>query len=334
MKKRWKLFAKIAVGIVLFQLLADGLHAIYVARSAAAWEASVEREPNGALKDCDAYLLPAKKVTKQENEPPSPSTALLMVHGINASPRHYDNLAPALAERGYTCRVMRLPRFVEPLDSYRQTTSVEWVSAVHEELLALRKDFDRVGIVGHSLGGATTIGTLLDHPGSADFAVLLAPAVAVSNSRSPLLSTRSWHEIAQSVLLFSDTVQSPYPLDCRDENKTEHPGRTPFTPAVVVDQLFELMDRNEPRAAEWKVPVTMILSSTDPVVSTPAAKAYFESIGIEDKELLVLDWSGHAIPLDQEWETVVGAIAMRAQKQEEPSQIDTINSDASDLILE
>lgn len=323
MKKRWKLFAKIAVGMVLFQLLADGLHAIYVARSAATWEATVEREPNGVLKGCEAYLLPAAKTTDEDE---STTTALLMVHGINASPRHYDNLAPALAERGYTCRVMRLPRFAEPLDSYRQTTSPDWVEAVHQELLALRKDHDRVGVVAHSLGGATTIGTLLDHPEAADFAVLLAPAVAVSDSRSPILSTRSWHEISQDLLLFTNTVKSPYPLDCRDENKSDHPGRSPFTPAVVIDQLFQLMDRNAPRAAEWTVPLTMILSSTDPVVSTPAAKAYFEAMGVEDKKLIVLDWSGHAIPLDQEWKTVVEAIVMRDKQPEESSQGEATNA--------
>ncbi len=320
MKKRWNLFAKIAVGLVLFQLLADGLHAIYIARSAAAWEASVEREPNGVLKGCDAYLLPAVELTEEEANSTTARTVLLMVHGINASPRHYDNLAPALAKQGYACRVMRLPRFAEPLDSYRQTTSREWVAAVDDELFSLRKKYDRVGVVAHSLGGATVIETLLDHPEAADFAVLLAPALAVSDSRSPILSTRSWHEISQKLLLFTNTVQSPYPLDCRDPNKSDHPGRTPFTPAVVIDQLFELMDRNEPRSAEWKTPVTMILSSTDPVVSTPTARGYFESMGIKDKKLIMLERSGHAIPLDQEWRTVVEAIAMRARRQSQTTE--------------
>lgn len=311
MKKRWKLFAKILVAVVVFQLLADGIYAWYVSASVAKWEKSVERE-NGVLKGCDAYLLPAKV-----NEPAEGTrTVLLLVHGINASPRHYDLLAPALAEQGFTCRAMRLPGFVEPLSEYHKTTAAAWLEAVHQELIALQVDYDRVGIVAHSLGGATAIGVLLDHPEDADFAVLLAPAVAVSNSRSPVFSTRTWHEISQRLFWFTDTMQSPYPLNCQMPSKTDHPGRTPFTPAVVVDELFQLMDRNGPRAAEWQVPVTMILSSADPVVNTPVAKAYFEAMPVDDKSLVLLENSGHAIPLDQEWELVVEAIVRQAAKQD------------------
>lgn len=310
MNKRWKLILKIVVGFIVIHLLTDAIYAWYVARSASAWEKLVVRDENGVLKGCEAFTVPAKSDVDT-------GVGIVLLHGINASPRHYDLVAAELAERGYTCRCMRLPGFAEPLTNYRKSNYLQWIDAVHNELSDLRKTHDRVGIVGHSLGGATTIGALLDKPELADFCVLLAPAVKVSDSRSPLLSTRTWHEISQRTLFFVDMVSSPYGMDCKDETKQSHPGQTLFTPTVVIDQLFDLMDKNLPRPDEWKVPVTMIVSSSDVVVSTSAAKKYFNELGVEDKKLVELTNTGHELPLDIQWQEVVDLIVERAAPNDE-----------------
>lgn len=298
------------VGLALFalvgvHLLGDAFYAAYVAASIDAYEASVERDPSGVLAGCDAYDLPPS------GDAPA-GVALLLVHGLNASPRHYDLLAPALAERGHHCRVMRLPGFAEPVHRYRESRADDWLAAVAEELAALRNQHERVGLVAHSLGGATAIGVLLDDPDAADFAVLLAPAVAVSCARSPLLSARGWHEVSDRTLLFTRVLKSPYEMDCRAPGRTDHVGRGKFTPKSIVGSLFELIDSNGPRAASFVTPFTMILSSDDPIVDTPAAQRYYAAAGTTDKELIVLERSGHALLLDQEWETVVEAIDRRA----------------------
>ncbi|QDT70805.1 Thermostable monoacylglycerol lipase [Planctomycetes bacterium MalM25] len=313
MNKRWKWVVVALAGLVAVQLLIDGLHAAYVAVSLRSWEASVERDADGVLAGCGAYSLPAGG-----DREPSGGVAVLLVHGINASPRHYDLVAPALAERGVACRVMRLPGFAEPLPAYAQTTSDRWVAEVTAELAALRKKHERVGLVAHSLGGAVAIQTLIDQPEAADFAVLLAPAVAVSSSRSPVGTTRFWHDFGRTVFVFTGTLRSPYPMDCRDPQRSDHPGRTPFTPIAVVEELFRLMDRNRPEAERFVTPVSLFVSTTDPVVDTPSAEAYFGEIGSEDKRLIELEQSGHAIPLDQEWQSVVDEIAARSFEAADP----------------
>lgn len=299
--KRWKWIGLVVLAIVAVQLLLDGLHAGYVAWTASRWEATVERDANGVLAGCDAYeLAPTGDASK--------NAAVLLVHGINASPRHYDLIAPALAERGYAVRVMRLPGFCEPLPLYAKSTSEQWVAAVSEELSTLRSTHEHVGLVGHSLGGAVSIGTLLENPDAADYAVLLAPAVAVSDARSPVLSTRSWHEFAQAVFVFTRTLSSPFAMDCHDESRHGHPGGVPFTPVAVVDSLFGLMDRNLSAAESFDTPVVMLLSNHDRVINTQAAADYFERMASTEKELIRLDNCGHEIPLDHDWPAVVEAI--------------------------
>ena len=300
-KSRWKRGAKFLFALLLLFLAADFIHAVYVQARISRWEATAERDEEGVLAGCKAYELPA---TNGSN-----NAAILFVHGINASPRHYDHLAPALNSHRNMCRVMRLPGFAEPIEAYRKTTAKGWITAVQNELKELRASHDRVGVVAHSLGGAVAVGALLEEPDSVDFAVLLAPAIEVSSARSPFFSTRTWHEFGVRTFWFTNTFYSPFTIDTRDPNVKDWPGRTPYTPVSVIEELYRLMDQNRPRAKEFRTPVLMVLSHTDRVVSTSAAKDYFRAIGSERKSLLMLKESGHAIPVDQEWEKVVKEIA-------------------------
>ncbi|TWT86937.1 Alpha/beta hydrolase family protein [Pseudobythopirellula maris] len=309
--RRLRRLAAVALALVGLQLLGDLVYSAYIAAAIEAWEETVAWNADGVREGCGAHSLGPV-------DDPS-ATALLLVHGFNASPRHWDLIAPELAERGFAVRVMRLPGFCERVSEYADSRAEEWVAAVTKELAQLREKHDRVGVVAHSLGGATTIGALLDgapldgaergDDPMVDFAVLLAPAVKVSSARAPIGTTRFWHEFSKRAFLFTDTLRSPYDMDCHDESRLGWPGRTPFSPIAVVDSLYGLMDRNAPRAELFRTPLLMVLSKSDIIVDTAAAAAYYERIPSETKELLVLENSGHAIPLDYQWREVMEAIA-------------------------
>lgn len=292
--KRWAVRGVLGLGgFVLLWLIGDMMHAAYIACAIDAWKDSVEQTDQGVIAGCEAFDLPPADGAE-------PLGAVLLVHGFNASPRHWELVAPELAESGLHVRAMRLPRFAEPFSLSSDRDPDEWVEAVAGELAALRDKHERVGVVGHSLGGAVTIRALIDDPDAADWAVLVAPAVAVSSARSPVLSTRTWHEVSQRVLLSTNVVKSPFPMDCRVEGRTDWPGRMPFSSAQIVDALFELLDRNAPDAEQFTTPVTMLVAKEDRIVDTPAATAYFERLGSSDKNLVVLDDSGHEVPLDKQ----------------------------------
>lgn len=296
--RRWlRFFVRLGVGLVILVVSIDFIYSRVVAQRIEAWEATVDRDANGVQRNCETYTLG------------SGDTALLFVHGINDSPRCWDNLTGALAKRNFTCRAMRLPGFAQSVDEYAKYGHQDWIAAVDKELTALRANHQRVGIVAHSLGGAVTIGQLRERPESAEFAVLLAPGVAVSNERSPLLSTRAWHNIARRLLWFSQTTWSPFDIDCHDPTIETYAGRMPCTPLVVVDELFALMDANLPRAEELETPLLMVLTRDDRVIDWQAAADYFERIGADEKQLMYLDDSGHSITVDHNWPQVVDAIA-------------------------
>jgi esterase/lipase len=297
MRKRTKIALLVLCGLVGVWLLGDLTYSSIVARRIKNWEASVVRDRDGVEQGCGAYTIG------------SGETAVLLIHGINDSPYCYHRMAPRLAEEGFTCRVMRLPGFAQPIDRYARATKQQWLAAVKREIRALRQDHRRVAIVAHSLGGAVTIACLLEDPKAVDAVVLLAPAVDVSNLRSPLLSTRTWHEIGSHLLWFTKVTSSPFPNDCRDVAQGEYPGRTAFMPIAIAEQTFQLIDNNRGRAAEFKTPLMMVLAKDDQVIDWQAAERFYQQASVQDKLLYFAKESGHAIPVDFGWQDLTREIA-------------------------
>lgn len=291
----WAIFC--LLGLVTAWIFGDWVYSRAIRYAAGRWEKTISRTADGVQAGCNAYSLGAGE------------TALLFVHGLNASPRIFDNLATGLAEQRFACRVARLSGFAESLDAYARATRADWIEDLEREIDELRATHPRVLACGHSLGATITLAASLRRPGSIDGMILLAPALAVSDARSPLLPTRAWHRIGRRVLMFSQVVYSPFRLDCHDQSAANYPGLVSFTPAAVIDQLFALIDEVGGRASEVVTPLLMVLTEHDRVVDWQVANEFYERVGSAYKQRLMLERSGHAIPIDQQWIAVATAIA-------------------------
>ncbi len=297
-----KLLLIILIAIVVCWLCGDFIYSRVVAYRRAQWERSIQRDDDGVREGCREYTLGEGQ------------TAFLFVHGFNDSPAMFRKMAQALADEGFTCRAMRLPGFADPAERYARTTRAEWLAAVQDEVKTLRERHDRVFIIGHSLGGAITIAFVCENPDAVDGAVLIAPAVDVSNSRSPLLPVRWWHAILSRLLIFTRVVQSRQPVDAHDPAALDYQGRDPFIPRTVVGQVFQLLDENRDRAREFQVPLLMVLTKEDQVIDWQAAKQFYDDVASPDKRLRYMDNAGHAIPIDYGWEDLSQEIAEFAKQ--------------------
>jgi carboxylesterase len=295
-RRRWRFIVPAA--LVLLWLGGDFVHSRIVAHRLARWERSVERDADGVRAGCRAY------------DAGGGETALLLVHGFNDCPAVFDALAPRLVERGFTCRVMRLPGFAMPVGTYAGTSRSEWRRSLERELTALRQEHRRVGLVAHSLGGAIAVDYLLDRPESVEGVVLLAPLIEVSARRSPLLSPRAWYEIGRRALLFTRVVETPFPIDAVTPEAQAYDGREIFTPRPVFGEMYSLLDRIEGRAAEFRVPLLMVLGKRDEVIDVEAAERFFRTCSSPRRELLYLEQAGHMVPLDTGWESLPPALAV------------------------
>lgn len=296
-RSRAKWWLGLLVALPLLWLGGDFAYSRIVAHRLARWERATQRDAEGVRAGCRSY-------TAGDGE-----RALLLVHGFNDCPAVFDALVPRLVERGFTCRVMRLPGFAMTAGVYARTNRAAWREALEREIAALSAEYDRVGLVSHSLGGAIAVDYLLDRPEAVQGVVLLAPLIDVSPRRSPLLAPRTWHRIGRRALFFTRVVETPFPIDARSSEARAYDRRETFTPRGVFDEVYALLDGIEGRAAGFRVPLLMVLGRRDEVIDLEAAERFFGDCSSPRRELLYLEESGHMVPLDEGWETLPAAIA-------------------------
>ncbi|MCA9174607.1 MAG: alpha/beta fold hydrolase [Planctomycetales bacterium] len=267
---------------------ADWVYARIVRARIRHWEQSFQWTDNGVREGCEAF---------EAGDPASPK-AILLVHGLNDSPACYRQLAPELAAAGYYCRAIRLEGFGKSTADYAQGKRESWLEQIGDELQQLRAEHSTVHYVGHSLGGALGVHYLSDHPEAADRVVLLAPGIAVSNARSPLLSARNWHRVSNCLLWSTRVTASPFPLDAREVDDSDYPYRTPFTPRSVFDESFAVIDELPQRREHFVKPVLLAVSRNDKVIDWEAAEQFVQGSAAPVKEVEYFDDSGHALLVD------------------------------------
>ena len=293
---------KTLTSLIVIWLLLDFSYSRYVAHRIKTWEATVKRGPDGVRQGSHAF------------QTGKGSTALLMIHGLNDGPPTFRRMASRLADQGFYCRAMRLPGFAETVERYASSGMHQWLEKIHQEVSELRKNHQRVCLVGHSLGGALSIAYVRQNSNQVDSVVLLGPAIEPSNERSWLLPTRTWQGIAKRIVWFTTTTSNPFEADCHDPKGRDYAWRTPFSPRHTIAEAFKLIDFNRGRANEIENAVLMVLSYEDQVIDWRQARQFYYELNSSRKDLLVTKDSGHMIPIDYDWEEVSDRIATFCRK--------------------
>lgn len=283
--------------IAAIWVIGDYVHSRIVSSAFKDFEAGIERTANGVQKGAESFTLPGDDI------------ALLLVHGFNDTPQTFAPMIPAFRDQGYTITGLRLPGFGVAVEQMHTCRCEDWVQAVEDRARELNQSGKRVYVVGHSLGGAVCLAVMRRAPECVAGAALLAPAIDVSNQRSPIFPTRFWRKLGNSLLIFSNVYQSPYDRnDCRDPEYKNPDYKSPFSTRNIVDQSFRLMDENQLAADSIRTPLLMVLSRNDQVTDWSQAEQYFSRLGSVDKELIFYDDSGHALTVDVDRENIANDI--------------------------
>jgi carboxylesterase len=283
-------FLLLVAAVAVIWIGGDLVYSLLMKRRYARWEAGIERDPDGVRRGCREYSVGQG------------DTAALLIHGFADAPALYQRMAPALVEKGFACRVMRLPHFAMPMEDYRGTDAAQWREAVRSELLELRRRHARVVVVAHSLGAAVAVDYLADEPAAADAVVLLAPLLAVSDRRSPLLSARAWQRIFDHTLIFTDRVGTLFSPNLRDREALPLMKTDQFVPRVVYRELMRLIGRNRDRAGTLRVPLYMALGEHDEVVDNRVAERFYHACAAGTKCLRRVAGAAHVLPMDAGWQ--------------------------------
>ncbi|MGJ3237837.1 MAG: alpha/beta hydrolase [Anaerolineae bacterium] len=103
----------------------------------------------------------------------------LLVHGFPGTPSEMRPIAEVFHGMGWAVRGVLLPGFGRDIETILERTHEDWVSAVGAELFALKQAYQRVILIGFSMGGAIVM-TLADRH-QVDGIVLFSPFVEVDH---------------------------------------------------------------------------------------------------------------------------------------------------------
>lgn len=291
-----KIVKAVAVSILLSVavfLLADFIYHIGTTKKLAAWENQIVRTSDGIRTGFEPRTIGAG------------DTAVLFIPGFADGPPIWNQMSEAFAQKGYTCRLMRLPGFGGELSANQQISIDDWSATIEAEIAELRKSHTNVVIAAHSLGGTLAIKHIVDHRGSVDALVLLAPLFDVSNERSPLLPARKWFDIASSLLVTTKYVENTKPIDCKSDQAKRFSNRERFFPISIYKNMFAATDYIRESANAIDVPVYIALARDDQVIDNIPVERFYTKCQSGSKKLSMFEESGHGLPIDSNWQEIV-----------------------------
>lgn len=109
---------------------------------------------------------------------PSGDTAVLMIHGIMGTPRHFDMLLPVIPE-DWSVYNLLLPGHGGTTLDFGRSSMAAWRGYALERFGTLCEQYNRVILVGHSMGTLFAVRMALRRPEKVPFMFFLASPLAV-----------------------------------------------------------------------------------------------------------------------------------------------------------
>lgn len=228
--------------------------------------------------------------------------AILLLHGGGDTPQTLRYLAAALSERGFAISAPLLPRHGRTLREFTKITAAELTEAAHHHYTELRTRYDRVALIGVSMGAALAVHVAAERPDVAAVG-LVAPYLAMPPhiARAARLASL-WGPL---VPLF-DASDGLSILDPAEQEKNLAYGA--FS-ATALKALYRIVQRADAALPRVTAPTLMIQSRADNRVSVSAGERAFARLGAPEKRLLWVTGAAHIITVDYGRERVFAELA-------------------------
>ena len=217
------------------------------------------------------------------------ATSVLCLHGLSGTPYEVRPVAERLAERGFRCRGPVMAGHARSARELARTSHEAWLDLARSEAEALRRDSDRVFVVGLSMGGLVSLE--LAAAGLVDgvavigtplrFSAALRWAVPLAKYVYPYMSKKNGSDIQE------------------DEARARHPG-LPAIPLASVHQLIRLQRKVERSLPGISVPILAAHGALDRTANPKDAKEILAEVNSLERELHICERSGHVATVDHD----------------------------------
>jgi len=235
------------------------------------------------------------------------AAAALCIHGLTGTPYEVRPLGEALAARGVRARGPLLAGHGGSPEALARVAYADWVDDVRAELVALRRDHERVFVCGLSLGGLLTLWLAANEAVDAAAAIgtplrfraVVPLAVALGRFVRPMLPKNRGSDIAD------------------DAARERHPSM-PVMPTESVHQLIRLQRVVRRCLPDIRVPLLVAHGALDRTAMPSNLEAIASAVSSRRIERIELEASAHVVPVDRDGPRLCAAVADFFAKANQP----------------
>lgn len=234
--------------------------------------------------------------------PDRATPAVLCIHGLTGTPYEVRPLGAALAARGFRAYGPCLPGHDTTPEDLSALPYSAWLDAVEGDLRTLSAQHDKVCVVGLSLGGLLTLA--LAARGGADAVVAIGTPLRFASPIPQLLPFAKY---------LMPMLRKRGGSDIREEAaRARHPGYDAM-PLRSVHELVKLQRVVKDGLGKIRVPALIAHGIHDGTANPRDARTIHQAIA--GSELLLLEQSGHVVPVDHDGPQLAEAVADFIEKQ-------------------
>lgn len=213
--------------------------------------------------------------------------AALCLHGLTGTPYEVRPLGEALAAAGIRAVGPVLPGHDATPEALAALRHTDWLESVRQRLRGLRAEHERVVVVGLSLGGLLALALGSEEP---------VDGLAVVGTPLRFRRVVRWGvPVLKYVFPF---VKKGQGSDIRDPAaRLRHPS-FPVMPLHSVHELMPLQRRVAAGLASIRAPILVAHGRHDATANPLDARTIYERVASPQRRLLILEDSGHVVPVD------------------------------------
>ncbi len=237
----------------------------------------------------------------------------MLAHGVSEHSARYAHVAAGLNARGYSLWALDHRGHGRSGGRRAFVERFEQLTGDLDQLIDLAADElpdPKPVLMGHSMGGAVAVGYAIRNPQKISALVLSNPVASIETAAGAVLAGRLLSRIAPGVGVYSVDPDG-ISRDAEEVRKyVEDPlnfhGKLPARTAAEIGNEVATFPE---RAAEIKVPVLIMYSTTDPIVAASGSEMLAERVGSDD--VTIRNWEGlrHEILNEPERDQVIAEIA-------------------------
>ncbi len=216
----------------------------------------------------------------------------MLIHGFTGAPPEMQLIGDYLHRQGFCMLAPLLPGHGTSVDDMNRHAWTEWARAVEAALEKLSLSYETVFVGGLSLGSLLALYCAAQNTKIAG-AILYSPAIRLKSRLIHLTPVVKY--IVPKMKKWKEFYTDPQAIRSNwsyDEN-----------PAYAAHELLKLTRCVRRLLPQIACPLLMIQSRLDPSIRPDSSRFIYDRVASADKEILMLENSGHCLTIDAEWKT-------------------------------